>query len=100
MKKYRIHITLSLILAYSISSFSQKVTIKGNILIDRAKLNERDDTLRLRPVSSLYYPEQSKEWTIKIPIDEHGSFFYEGADIKNDTFGKKSTSVLCRVSFR
>jgi hypothetical protein len=32
------------------------------------------DTLKLQPVSSLYYPEQNTEWLLKIPIAFDGSF--------------------------
>jgi thiol-disulfide isomerase/thioredoxin len=52
----------------------QETVISGEIIIDKNKLPQRDDTLRLRPLSSLYYPEQNNEWIIKIPIAADGSF--------------------------
>lgn len=75
---------LILVLLCTLQGLSQTLTIKGTIIIDRTKLTERDDTLRLRPIGSLFYPGQSNEWAIKIPIQKDGSFLYESDAIKDD----------------
>ena len=76
---------ITLVLLFANAVMSQDVIFRGNITIDRNKLPDRDDTLRLRPLSSLRYPEKDTQWSIRIPINTDGSFTHVATEIEDST---------------
>ena len=85
MSELKSILLLSLVIVSANTIMSQHVTFRGHIKIDRNKLPARDDMLRLRPLSSLSYPEKDTIWTIKIPINSDGSFSHVATEIRDST---------------